>query len=199
MMRGSRLSVRPRLPGCCLCPRSLPRTQVHAWELETRWADGERIHNSRSHANPAPRFAGAKRDKINSPLRSGLVLLSVLVCLVIVCGVVTAALRVSILAVSQTRVDERASQAEWLAEAGLEWSRAKHKADASWAGETWRIPAATLGQPHDGDVVATVVDEGGAKVLRVIARYPASAATVTDSSSSLNIKTVTARLERPLP
>jgi type II secretory pathway pseudopilin PulG len=101
------------------------------------------------------------------------VLITVLVCLVIVCGVATAALRVAILAVGQTRVDERASQAEWLAEAGLEWSRAKLKGDSAWTGETWRVSAAALSQPSGGEVVATIATAGSSKVLRVVARYPA--------------------------
>lgn len=140
----------------------------------------------------------ASRVGLTRP-RNGLVLLAVLVCLVIVCGVVTAALRVSILAVTQTRVDERASQAEWLAEAGLEWSREKHEGDASWSGGTWRVSAQELGQPHDGDVVATVVGEGVARVLRIVARYPASAVPAADSPTAPIVKAVTARLERSLP
>ncbi len=118
-------------------------------------------------------------------------LVTVLVCLVIVCGVATAALRVSILAVGQTRVDERASQAEWLAEAGLEWSRAKLKADTAWTGGTWQVPPAALGQPHGGEVVATIATEGSSKWLRVVARYPAGEGTPNPVRPG-----VTARLEK---
>jgi hypothetical protein len=49
----------------------LPRTLGYAQEFETTWAVGEGFCNSRLHANPAPRFAGAKRDNINRLFRFG--------------------------------------------------------------------------------------------------------------------------------
>jgi type II secretory pathway pseudopilin PulG len=140
-----------------------------------------------------PRLGPDRSRSCTCEPRSGLVLITVLVCLVIVCGVATAALRVAILAVGQTRVDERASQAEWLAEAGLEWSRAKLKGDSAWTGETWRVSAAALSQPSGGEVVATIATAGSSKVLRVVARYPAG-----EAASNPVRPGVTARLERPL-
>jgi hypothetical protein len=71
--------------------------------------------------------------------------------------------------------DERALQADWLAESGLDRAAARLADDPSFAGETWTIPASDLGGP-DGAAVAITVEPApgrpGARLVRVRADYP---------------------------
>jgi Tfp pilus assembly protein PilX len=72
------------------------------------------------------------------------------------------------------RAGERAVQAEWLAESGLERAAARLRASPEYAGETWRIAEDEETGFLGGVVVITVAPSGSAEARQVAveARYP---------------------------
>lgn len=76
------------------------------------------------------------------------------------------------------RVEERAIQADWLAESGLERAAARLENDASYPGETWTIPAADLGGREGAEVrieVEAVEGRPDRRRVRVQADHPPDA------------------------
>jgi hypothetical protein len=101
------------------------------------------------------------------------VLLVVIVCLTV--AMVLGALVVKMAALERLAGDAqlRSTQAEWLAESGIERAAARLAANPEYAGETWSIPPAALAE---GGLVRIVVapspGEPGRRVVRVEAEYP---------------------------
>lgn len=76
------------------------------------------------------------------------------------------------------RAEERALQADWLAESGLERAAARLGRDADYHGETWSIPAEALGGPDGAEVFIEVEAVDGRPDLRRVrarADYPVDA------------------------
>jgi len=86
-----------------------------------------------------------RRGPLRSPRRSGLTIIPVLACLILVALVSGVLLRIGVSYREQSRRQERALQAEWLANAGVERALARLAARASYSGETWEIDPASLG------------------------------------------------------
>jgi hypothetical protein len=85
-------------------------------------------------------------------------------------------LRVSKARSDQLRRIEWRCQADWLVEAGLERAAARLKADPSYDGETWLIPAEAMGSRSAEVVITTLpIEDGEAEPIRVRVRadYPA--------------------------
>jgi hypothetical protein len=81
--------------------------------------------------------------------RRGAVLIIALVCLALATVIGGALLRWALMEHKLLRTQEQASQARWLAEAGVERAAAQLGASAEYQGETWEVSAADLpaGEP----------------------------------------------------
>ncbi len=107
--------------------------------------------------------------------RRGLVAVAAIAGLVILAIVVTGVVQMAVVAARQTKVEQAAWQAEFLAAAGSEFAREALRKDANWSGATWTIPADVLGQP--GEVTAKVVQTGESRRVEVRASFPAGGTT----------------------
>jgi hypothetical protein len=109
-------------------------------------------------------------------IRSGYLLLSVLVCLAVVMALGTAWLRNVGLERAHIRADVCGAQAELLATSGLSRAQARLAANPGYEGETWRINGDDL--PSGEAVVIITVDAASDKAearrVEVVAEYPAS-------------------------
>lgn len=113
--------------------------------------------------------------KARADRRRGGAALVALVCLSVIGVVVVGLLRVSKARADQVRLIEWRCQADWLVEAGLERAAARIKADPTYEGETWSIPAESLGRRSASVVIEmTPGAEGEDDLLRVLIRadYP---------------------------
>jgi type II secretory pathway component PulK len=115
--------------------------------------------------------------------RRGLTAVAVLICLLIVTMISAALLKVGVAQRAQARAQERALQAEWLAQAGLDRALARLAAKADYGGETWEIAAAELrsGEPNSAEqgpaarVVINVQQAAGSpgqRLVKVQADFP---------------------------
>ena len=107
--------------------------------------------------------------------RRGLVAVAAIAGLVVLAIVLTGVVQVAVFAARQTKVEQAAWQAEFLADAGIEFARDALRKDANWSGATWSIPAEVLGQP--GEVTAKVVGAGESRSVEVSAKFPAGGST----------------------
>jgi type II secretory pathway component PulK len=111
--------------------------------------------------------------------RRGTVLILALVCLALITVMGGALVRWAFMEHKLLRSREEASQARWLAEAGVERAAAKLSAGkrlgepADYTGETWLIPAADLpgGQAARVRVQVTSIEEGR-RSIDVEVEYP---------------------------
>jgi hypothetical protein len=99
---------------------------------------------------------------------------AVLVCLIIVTLVSAALLKLGVAQRELARTQERRLQAEWLAQSGIERALARLAGDREYAGETWSISAAELGQsePPAVNAESTPVGSASAIVTIAVARMP---------------------------
>lgn len=107
--------------------------------------------------------------------RRGVALALALACLVLIVLVLGGLLRRVAEARLIVRAEERRLQADWLADSGLARASARLAVDPSYAGETWNVPAATLGGAEPAVVAITVEPEPDApdrRRVRVQADYP---------------------------
>ncbi len=107
--------------------------------------------------------------------RRGVALALALACLVLIVLVLGGLLRRVAEARLVVRAEERRLQADWLADSGLARAAARLAADPSYAGETWNLPAATLGGAEPAVVAITIQPEPAApdrRRVRVQADYP---------------------------
>ncbi len=108
--------------------------------------------------------------------RRGAALVVAIVCTVLVTLMLGTVLKISITRNRNIRHHERALQAAWLAEAGLERARGQLAAQPDYAGETWNIDADSLEGTHGAVVtitVAVVKENPQARTVDVQADYPA--------------------------
>jgi hypothetical protein len=107
--------------------------------------------------------------------RRGLITVAVLICLVVIAMIGVGLLRVGRLERTTIDHDERALQAEWLAESGIEHAAGRLAGEPGYPGETWSIPADALGGPWSGVVSIKVEpsrDEPARRLVTVQADYP---------------------------
>jgi hypothetical protein len=107
--------------------------------------------------------------------RRGVILVVVIVCLTVAAAIFV--LLVQRVAEERRALDgsQRALQAQWLAEAGIERAAARLVADPKYAGETWAIAAVELAATEGAVVriqVKTVADRPERRSVRVEADYP---------------------------
>lgn len=107
--------------------------------------------------------------------RRGLVAVAAIAGLVVLAIVLTGVVQVAVFAARQTKVEQAAWQAEFLADAGIEFAQDSLRKDGNWSGATWSIPAEVLGQP--GEVTAKVVRSGESRTVEVQAKFPAGGTT----------------------
>jgi len=102
-------------------------------------------------------------------------LIVILVCFTVAAAIFALVARQAIVARRAAEKQFWIAQAQWVAEASLERAAARLAADASYAGETWTIPAAEL-SGEDGAVarirVEGVADRPNRRLVRVEADYP---------------------------
>jgi type II secretory pathway component PulK len=101
------------------------------------------------------------------------VLILALVCLAIIGVIGGTLLRWALMEHNLLRSREQASQARWLAEAGLERAAAKLAESADYTGETWLVPAGDLpgGQPARVHLHVAPIEQGG-RSIEVEVEYP---------------------------
>lgn len=110
--------------------------------------------------------------------RSGVVLVPVLVCLMIVASLAASLLRSGFVRRDQARAEAVRLQADWLAESGLERAATALRRDPGYLGETWKLSADDLGGQGPGEVLIAVEPAPGAtgrRIVRARAIYPADA------------------------
>jgi hypothetical protein len=116
-----------------------------------------------------------RNDTRGRPNRPGAIVVIALVCLVIFTAVVASLGRTWVARRNLRKGDERRSQAEWLARAGLERAWLKLAQSPDFTGETWEIPAELLGSNDPGIVVISVekiATKSNHRLVRVVAEYP---------------------------
>ncbi|WP_152053836.1 hypothetical protein [Tautonia marina] len=119
--------------------------------------------------------------KARASRRRGGAALVALVCLSVMGVVVVGLLRVSKARADQLRRIEWQRQADWLVEAGLERAAVRLKADPTYDGETWSIPADSPGLRAATVVITIATDregDGEDEAFRVLVRadYPSDGA-----------------------
>jgi type II secretory pathway pseudopilin PulG len=108
--------------------------------------------------------------------RRGAVLIIAIICAVLVTLMLGTMVKITLTRAQQARHRERALQADWLAEAGLERAQAMLTSQPGYTGETWAIETETLGGPYSGVVTITieaVPENTNARNVRIQADYPA--------------------------
>ncbi len=110
--------------------------------------------------------------------RRGAILVVVIVCLMVAAAILVCVVRQVGMSRQAQQRSHGSVQAGWLAEAGVERAAARLAANAAYAGETWRIPAAELGGNDDAEVrikVERMAGRSGQWMIRVEADYPTAA------------------------
>ncbi|AMV39810.1 hypothetical protein [Planctomyces sp. SH-PL62] len=105
--------------------------------------------------------------------RRGLTSVAVLILLFVIALISAELVRLGVAYRDRTSSNERAMQADLLADAGVDRALARLSAEPGYQGERWEIPADAL----DAAAVVTIRVEtnptgGGARVVRVQADYP---------------------------
>jgi hypothetical protein len=110
-----------------------------------------------------------------NPRRRGAVLLVAMVCFGVAAVAFTSLVRLAAAEQGALEAETWRLQAAWLAESGLERAAARLDADPGYQGETWRIPAESLGA-RDAAVVKIEVEalpeRPQQRLARVRAVYP---------------------------
>ncbi|MHB8969849.1 MAG: hypothetical protein ACYC3X_08715 [Pirellulaceae bacterium] len=124
----------------------------------------------------------ARPRRARAARRPGVVLAATLICVVIAIMLAAAVTKATLLQHRQVQWGDCQQQSFWLAESGVQ--RAVHQlhASADYLGETWEVPAATLGATLGADSAGVVViqvqptaqPQAGWDV-RVESRYPVQA------------------------
>lgn len=116
--------------------------------------------------------AKGKRWKANE---RGAVLIMALVALAILAALGGTLLRWAAMEHKLLRSQEQASQARWLAEAGVERAAAQLARDSNYSGETWDVSASDLPSGEAVRVrirVTPVEEEDGQHSIDVVVEYP---------------------------
>ncbi len=113
---------------------------------------------------------------VGRPSRRGFVLLIAMVCVAIAAVVFVALLRSAMAQEEAVRADGQELQASWLAESAVDRAAARLRADDTYRGETWNLPAGMLGGVDNATVEIKIEAVPGRAELRrvnVRADYPA--------------------------
>jgi type II secretory pathway component PulK len=105
----------------------------------------------------------------------GAVLVICLVCLALAAVMMIASAKIALTSHRAAQTASWTTQANWLAESGVERAAAKLAADPKYAGETWNVPAAELGGEENGVVRIQVEDltgEENRRTVKVEADFP---------------------------
>jgi hypothetical protein len=124
-----------------------------------------------------PRSQGGQSKAVGASRRGrrGAVLVVILVCFAVAAALFVLIARQTVLARRGAEKQLWTAQARWVAEAALERAAARLMADASYAGETWTIPAAELSGADSAVArihVERVADRPNRRLVRVEADYP---------------------------
>jgi len=126
--------------------------------------------------------------------RRGLIVMSVLVCLAVASIIFSGWVRALLAERRQLRSLEDRTQAQYLADSGLRRAASRLAADASYAGETWRIGPEELAGATSAAVkiqVRRISDEPQARIIEVAAEVPADGATKTRRSKQIKLTLAT--------
>ena len=104
--------------------------------------------------------------------RRGLTTVAVLVCLVVILLISGVLLKIGVAQRDRVRAAEQSSQAEWLAQAGLDRALARLAASADYGGESWPLSCRDLGLPE----ASGSPTERAAAVLIKVEKPPGAAA-----------------------
>jgi hypothetical protein len=105
----------------------------------------------------------------------GAALIVAIVCLAIASALLISVARLTVIRRGAAQGEQWRVQACWLADSALDRAAARLRVDAQYRGETWKIPAESLGGPSAGAVrieVEAVADQPNARLARVVADYP---------------------------
>lgn len=108
--------------------------------------------------------------------RAGLALIVMLIALGIVSAICLTLLKMSLAERQHVRRETLATQADWLAESGVDLAAELLQRDANSTGTTWNIPAEQLGGSHAAVVtvkIAPVENSPNRRQVTVVAEYPA--------------------------
>ena len=132
----------------------------------------------------------AKRSAtISQGRRSGVILVVAMICLLLASALVGTLLKMAVAQRRYAKTEAAALQTEWLAESALDRAAAALAEDASYAGETWTVPAEDLDGTHSGRVVIEIVPAkaGNPRELKVIAQYPAEGSQKTKCTKRIRL------------
>ncbi len=107
--------------------------------------------------------------------RRGIAVLVAVVCVSIAAAVMVGIIHLALQGYRQAELDERRTQACWIAESGVDLAAARLRADHRYSGENWRLAAASIGGRHDAEVrieVQPVDGQTAWRQVRVVADYP---------------------------
>lgn len=112
----------------------------------------------------------------NPSRRRGVALIIVIFIFALLVAAISYAAQANLAARQESRRAAARAQAEYLAISGADLAQARLRDDASYAGETWNVPAVELGGRDAGLVtinVATDANDSAARRITVVAEYPA--------------------------
>lgn len=105
----------------------------------------------------------------------GAALVVAIVCLAIASMLLVSVARLTVIRCGAARDEQWRVQACWLANSALDRAAARLRVDPQYRGETWKIPAESLGGASAGVVrieVEAIASRADARRVRVVADYP---------------------------
>ncbi len=110
--------------------------------------------------------------------RRGAVLVVAMICALLTAIILGTLLQLTVTRSKMSKQHERALQAQWLAEAGIERAAAQLASDPAYTGETWRVTTAELAGHFEGEVlieVQSAPDQEQQRTIVAVADYPVDA------------------------
>jgi type II secretory pathway component PulK len=108
------------------------------------------------------------------PRRSGIVLICVLACLVVVTGIAVAMVKSALMARKAVRQERQKAQVELLLEAGIQRAVARFASDTDYAGESWDLPAEIFSNADAARIdIEVLKTEQQSPTITVVAQFPA--------------------------
>jgi Tfp pilus assembly protein PilX len=129
-------------------------------------------------------------SKLPTGHRRALIVMSVLVCLAVASVIFSGWVRAMLAERRQLRSLEDRTQAQYLVDSALRRAAARLAADASYAGEIWRVAPEELAGPAAAAVtiqVRSVSDEPQTRIIEVAADVPADAAAKSRRSKQIKL------------
>ena len=113
------------------------------------------------------------RPTVAPPPRRGAALVAALAALAVVLLVLGAMIEIGLLSRRQLGRELVARQADCLLEAAAERAAARLRAEPGWAGGRETIPASSIVDAGDADVVTEIAPDGAGSLVRIVVDYPA--------------------------